>query len=166
MNTTAVEQFADFGLRTFPVFFGLQNEAFERLQKLARLNLAALKASLDEAQSALSSSQSGLMPLSELAALSQPFFERALSYAQHVQEIDLQFRAAVTRAGEALHDQYNAIWTQFSANLEQTAPFGSEAAFGAMQSAIAAMVCSAGTVPATGKRTTGTDAHSALPDVA
>jgi hypothetical protein len=48
MNSTAVVQSADFGLRTFPLFFRLQNAAFDRLQKVTHLNLAALKAAQDD----------------------------------------------------------------------------------------------------------------------
>ncbi|MFP3607255.1 phasin family protein, partial [Paraburkholderia sp. SIMBA_053] len=101
----AVEQSADFGLRTLPGIFGLQNEAFERLQKLTHLNLAALKAMLEEGQAALSPQQSGLPPAFGAVALSQRFVEHTLSYSTHVREIDSQFMAAVTRAGEDLRNQ-------------------------------------------------------------
>lgn len=144
MNTTTVEQSAAFGLRTLPVFFHLQNEGFERLQKLTLLNLAALKATLNEGQAAFSSSPSALPPSSGAADLSQQFFERILSYAEHVRQIDSEFMAAVAQAGEDLHNQYNAIWTQIAANLGQTAPLGSDAAFTAMQSAIGGVMRSQG----------------------
>ena len=62
-TTTAVEQSANFGLRTLPGLFGLQNEAFERLQKLTHLNLAAFETMMEEGQSALSPQQSGLPPV-------------------------------------------------------------------------------------------------------
>lgn len=47
MNTTTVEQSADFGRHTLPAIFRLQNEGFERLLKLTELNLAAIKGMLD-----------------------------------------------------------------------------------------------------------------------
>lgn len=79
MNTTAVEQSADFGLRTLPAIFCLQNEGFERLQKLTRLNFAALKVMLDGGQAVLSLLPSGLPPATGAVGLPQQFFERALA---------------------------------------------------------------------------------------
>lgn len=70
----------------------------------------------------------------------QQFFERALVYAEQVQQVDSQFLAAVTQAGEDLHNQYNVICKQLAANLGQTAPFGSDAAYTAMQPAIGGMI--------------------------
>jgi hypothetical protein len=168
MNTTAVEQSADFGLRTLPVFFRLQNEGFERLQKLTHLNLAALKAMLDEGQAVLSSLPSGLPPSTGAVGLSQQFFERALAYAEQVRQIDSQFMAAVTQAGEDLQSQYHAICKQLAANLGQTAPFGSDAAYTAMQSAIGGMMRSQGMMQATVKHATGTrtPGNAAVPDIA
>jgi hypothetical protein len=125
MNTTTVEQSAEFGLRTLPVYFGLQNEAFAHFRKLAHLSLAAWKAMLDEGQAVLSSSPSGLMPPAGAVGLSRQRFEHILSYAEHVRQIDSQFIAAVTQAGEELRNQYNAILTQIAANLGQTTPLGS-----------------------------------------
>src|SRR5260370_15435481 len=122
MNTTAVEQSADFGLRTLPAFFGLQNEGFERLQKLTRLNLAALKATLDEGQAVLSSLPSGLSSSTGAVGLSQQFFERTLAYAEQVRQIDSQFMAAVTQAGADLPIQYDATLKQLAAHPWQTAP--------------------------------------------
>ena len=167
MNTTAVEQSADFGLRTLPGIFGLQNEAFERLQKLTHLNLAALKAMLEEGQAALSPQQSGLPPAFGAVALSQRFVEHTLSYSTHVREIDSQFMAAVTRAGEDLRNQYNTLWPQVAANFGQISPFGSDTATTAMQSAIGGMMRAQGMMQETisqaaGTRTPGTP----VPDIA
>ena len=123
VNTTAVEQSAEFGLRSLPTIFGLQNETFERMQKLTHLNVAALKAMLEEGHATLlSSSKSALPPAYGAVALSQRFAEHALSYSARVCEIDAQFMAAVTRAGEVLRNQYSAIRTRIAANLPHTAP--------------------------------------------
>jgi hypothetical protein len=122
MSTTSVEQSAVLGLRTLPVFFELQQEGFERFQKLTQLNLVALEAMLDEGQAVLSSLQSGLPPLAGAVGLSQQFFERSRSYAEDVRQIDSQFMAAVTQAGENLRNQCNEIWTQVAVNLGRTTP--------------------------------------------
>lgn len=147
MNTTAVEQPADFVLHILSTIFSVQNEAFERMQKLTHLNVAALKAVLAEGQATLlSSSKSALPPVSDAVASSQRFAERALSYSVHVREINSQFMAAVTRAGEDLSNQYSAIWTGAATNLSQVATFGSDTAVTTMQSAIGAMMRTQGTI--------------------
>ncbi len=166
MNTTTVEQSADFGRRTLPAIFRFQNEGFERLRKLTELNLAAIKGMLDGGQSPLSSLPSGLPSSTGAVGLPQQFFEPALAYAEQVQQIDSQFLAAVTRAGEDLHNQYNVICKQLAANLGQTAPFGSDAAYTAMLSAIGGMMRSQGmmqeAVNHAGARTPG----NPVPDIA
>jgi hypothetical protein len=162
MNTTAA-----FGLRTLPVFFQLQNDGFERLQKLIHLNLAALKATLNEGQAAFSSSPSALSSFSGAADPSQQVFERTLSYVEQVHQIDSEFMAAATQAGEDLHNQCNAIWTQIAANLGQTTPFGSDAAFTAMQSAIGEMMRSQGMMQEAVKQAAGAyTPGSAVPHIA
>ena len=123
-TTTAVEQSANFGLRTLPGLFGLQNEAFERLQKLTHLNLAAFETMMEEGQSALSPQQSGLPPVAGAVGLSQRFTEHAVSYSTHVREIDSQFMTAIARAGEDLRNQYTAMWIKAATSFGQkTAPF-------------------------------------------
>jgi hypothetical protein len=75
--------------------------------------------------------------------------------------------AAVTQAGEDLHNQYNAICKQLAANLGKTAPLGSDVAYTAMQSAIGGMMRSRGMMQeavkhAAGARTPG----NAVSDIA
>jgi hypothetical protein len=138
MNVTTVKQSADFGQHTFPILFGLQLEALKRVQKLTELNLAALKATVDDGQGALSSWQFGPTAIAAVADLSKQFAKRAVSYAQQVEEIEGKFQTALIQAHEGLQSHYLAIWTQLAANLGQTASFGSAAAAGAAQSGIAA----------------------------
>ncbi len=141
MNTSAAEQSPVFGQPTLPVVFGLQLEAFESLQKLAQLNLSAMKATLDEAQGALSSSeQSASSPFAASAGLPQQWLNRGLAYTQHVQEIESKFQGAAIQASQVLYDQCNAMWAQFSGNLGSGEPFSSNAMTSAMQPAIAAAI--------------------------
>lgn len=167
MNTSAVEQSADFGRRTLPAIFRLQNEGFERLLKLTELNLAAIKGMLDGGQSPFHRCHLDYQSCTGAVGLPQQFFEPALAYAEQVQQIDSQFLAAVTRAGEDLHNQYNVICKQLAANLGQTAPFGSDAAYTAMLSAIGGMMRSQEMMQeavkhAAGARTPG----NTVPDIA
>jgi hypothetical protein len=138
MNFTAIKQSADFGERTFSVLFGLQFEAFDRLQKLTQINLTTLKATFDDGQHAWSSWQFGPTSIAAVADLSAQFVKRTLSYTQQVDTIDGQFLTALTQAREVLHGQYHAIWGQLAANLGQAASLGSDAVDDVVRSATAA----------------------------
>ncbi|CAB3680982.1 hypothetical protein LMG24076_02430 [Trinickia soli] len=155
MNTTVFEQSAEFGLRTLPAFFGLQSAGFERFQKLTELNLAAFKAMLAEGQAAFSALPSGLPASVGAVDQSQQFIEHAQSYGEQVRQIESRYMEAVTQAGENVHRQCNAIRDQWSANFGQAAPFGSDAAYTAMQSSVRALMESSGMMQETLKRAAG-----------
>jgi hypothetical protein len=163
MNVTAVKQSANFGQRTFPVLFGLQLEALERVQELTQLNLDALKATFDDGQSALSSWQFGPTTTAAVADLSQQFAKRAISYAQQVAEIEGKFQTVLIQACEGLQGQYHAIWTQLAANLGQTASSGLDAAAGAAQSASAAMLRCEGSMQEAVRQAGGASARAGSP---
>jgi hypothetical protein len=146
MNTSVTEQLTQSGQRTFPVIFGLQLEAFECFQKLTHLNVAAFKATLDDARGALSSGQLTSAPLAANTALPQQLIERGVAYTQHVQEIEAKFQGAVIQAGQALYEQCSSMWPKFSGNLVNGEGFGSNALMGAMQPAIDAINRSIGTM--------------------
>jgi hypothetical protein len=168
MNNRAIERTTDFGLHSFPALVDFQRDVLESLQKLTELNLAALKATVNEAQSAVSSWQFSLTPFAGAALSQQQFVERALSYAHHVEDIDRQFQAALIKAGEALRDQYADAWTRFNSNMGNGAPFGADAAVGAMQSVIATIAKAVGETPEYVKRTTGAGStdRTAVTDIA
>lgn len=168
MNITAVKQSADFGERTFPVLFGLQFEAFDRLQKLTQLNLATLKAAFDDGQRALSSWQFGPTSIAAVTDQSEQFAKPTLSYAQQVEAIDRQWQTALIQAREVLHDQYNAIWGELAANLAQAASFGSEAAADAVRSATAATLRREGSMQETVRQASAASARigSPAPEIA
>jgi hypothetical protein len=168
MNITAGKQFADFGERTFPILFGLQFEAFERLQKLTQLNLTTLKATFDDGQRALSSWQFGPTSIAAVADLSEQFVKRTLSYGQQVEMIDRQFQNALTQAREVLHGQYNAIWGQLAANFGQAASLGSDAAADAMRLATVATQRCEGSIQETVRQASAASARigSPAPEIA
>jgi hypothetical protein len=128
------------------VIFGLQLEAFECFEKLTHLNVAAVKATLDEARGALSSGQFTSAPLAASSGLPQQLIERGVAYTQHVQEIEGKFQGAVIQAGQALYEQCNSMWTQLSGSLGSGDTFGSNALMSAMQPAIDAINRSLGTM--------------------
>jgi hypothetical protein len=166
-TTTAVEQSANFSLHTLPGIFDLQNEAFERLQKVTHLNLAAFKAMMEEGKCALSPQQSGLPPIAGAISLSQRFTEHAVSYSTHIREIDSQFMAAVARAAEDARNQCTVMWTKAAAGFGQTPPFGSDAASTALQSALAGVMRAQRTMQETIGRATGTEMPGTpVPDIA
>ncbi|CAG4886188.1 phasin family protein [Paraburkholderia saeva] len=137
MNTV-VEQSTAFGQRTFPVLVSLQLEAFEWLQKLTQLNLAAMKTSLDEVQGALSSGEFASAPFAAGAGLPRQIIERSMAYAHHVQDIDAKFQGAVIEAGQNVVEQYRTTWSKLATSMEHTEPFGPNGVMSAMQPAVAA----------------------------
>jgi hypothetical protein len=155
MHSPAIEHSAAFGQRTFNIFTDLQLDGLACLQKLGELNLAALKASVTESKSALSAGQFNVAPFAGVSDLQQQLVQRTLSYAQHVKEIDAQFTAALTKAGESLREEFGANVAQLGSGFGQTTPFSSDSAFGAMQSVMASMIHSSNVVQDSIKRASG-----------
>jgi hypothetical protein len=140
MNTPNTMQSANIGAHTLPIFFGLQNEAFERMQKLTQLNLATVKAIVGEGQAAFAAPSAGPSLFANAPGLSQQFVEHTLAYAEHVRQIDSQFISAVAEAGTELRSQFDGIWKQWATSFGQGTPFDPSAAVAAMQSALGGMM--------------------------
>jgi hypothetical protein len=155
MHSPAIEHSAAFGQRAFNIFTDLQLEGLACLQKFGELNLAALKATVTESKSALSAGQFNVTPFAGASDLQQQLVQRTLSYAQHVKEIDAQFTAALTKAGESLREEFGANVAQLGSGFGQTTPFSSDSAFGAMQSVMASMIHSGNVMQDSIKRASG-----------
>lgn len=156
MNSPAIEHSAAFGQRTFNIFTALQLDGLACLQKLGELNLAAMKATVTEGSHALSAGQFNVAPLAGASDLQQQLVQRTLSYAQHVKEIDAQFTAALTKAGEALREEFGASVAQFGSGFGQTASLSPDSAFSAMQSVMASMIHSGNVIQDSIKRASST----------
>ncbi|ANB71749.1 hypothetical protein [Paraburkholderia phytofirmans] len=155
MHSPAIEHSAAFGQRTLNIFTTLQLDGLACLQKLGELNLAALKATVTESKNALAAGQFNTAPFAGVADVQQQLVQRTLSYAQHVKEIDAQFTAALTKAGESLREEFGASVAQFGSGFGQTAPLSPDSAFGAMQSVMASMIHSGNVIQDSIKRVSG-----------
>lgn len=121
--------------------FGLTAKAFEGVEKLVELNMAAAKAALDESaqstQSAMSVKDAQEL-LSMQAHLFQPLAEKTAAYSRQLFEIASGTGNEFTKAFEA---QAVAAQKQFAAMMDtatQNAPAGSESAVAMMKSAVVA----------------------------
>ena len=121
--------------------FGLTAKAFEGVEKLVELNMAAAKAALDESaqstQSAMSVKDAQEL-LSMQAQLFQPLAEKTAAYSRQLFEIASGTGNEFTKAFEA---QAMAAQKQFATMMDtatQNAPAGSESAVAMMKSAMLA----------------------------
>ena len=121
--------------------FGLTAKAFEGVEKLVELNMAAAKAAIDESslntQSAMSVKDAQEL-LAMQANLFQPLAEKTAAYSRQLFEIASGTGNEFTRAFEA---QAAAAQKQFAAMMDtatQNAPAGSESAVAMMKSAVVA----------------------------
>ena len=121
--------------------FGLTAKAFEGVEKLVELNMAAAKAALSDSaqstQSALSAKDAQEL-LALQANLFQPLAEKASAYSRQLYEIASGTGGDFTKAFEA---QAALAQKQFASLLDiatSNAPAGSESAVAMMKGAVAA----------------------------
>ena len=121
--------------------FGLTNKAFEGVEKLVELNVAAAKAALNEsathAQAVLSVKDAQELIALQASAL-QPLAEKAAAYNRHVYEIASGAQADFSKAFEAKVAESQAQFAGLVDNAAKNAPAGSETAVAMMKSAVAA----------------------------
>ena len=136
-----VEQVVASHKSNMETLFGLTSKAFESVEKIVELNLAASKAALTEA-SAHTQTALSVKDAQELLALQsgllQPLAEKAASYSRHLYDIATGTTSEFTKAMEV---QAAGAQKQF-ANLLDTAtsnaPAGSETAVAVMKGAVTA----------------------------
>ncbi|MCA3238738.1 MAG: phasin family protein [Curvibacter sp.] len=121
--------------------FGLTGKAFEGVEKLVELNLAASKALLAETASQ-SQTVLAVKDPQELFALQttllQPVGEKAVSYGREVYEIATATGAEFGKAFEAQFADAQKKFLDVIDSTAQNAPAGSETAVALMKSAVAA----------------------------
>jgi phasin family protein len=121
--------------------FGLTGKAFEGVEKLVELNLAASKALLAETASQ-SQTVLAVKDPQELFALQttlfQPVGEKAVSYGREVYEIATATGAEFGKAFEAQFAEAQKKFLDVVDSTAQNAPAGSETAVALMKSAVAA----------------------------
>ena len=139
MSSLDLEQTASAQRASLEVSFGILTKVFEGIEKLASLNLQALKSTLAESQEIAAKALSA-KDAQELFALqanqAQPTAEKIQSYWRHVYEIMSGTLAEFTTTFEAQTKRYQHDAQALVDNLGKHAPAGSEVVLTAWKSAI------------------------------
>ena len=121
--------------------FNLTTKAFEGVEKLVELNVAASRAALTEAQGtaqAMLSAKDAKELLALHASLLQPLAEKTAAYSRHLFDIAQGTGAEFTRAFEGKAAEAQKTFAGLVENATKNAPAGSETAVAMMKSAVAA----------------------------
>ena len=121
--------------------FGLTAKAFEGVEKLIDLNLAAAKAALGESAQntqAVLSVKDAQELLTLQASLMQPLAEKTVAYSRHLYDIASGTGAEFSKAAEAQAAEAHKKFLSVVDNAAKNAPAGSETAVAVMKSAVSA----------------------------
>jgi phasin family protein len=141
MYMLTVEQVVASHKSNMETLFGLTSKAFEGVEKIVELNLAASKAALSEV-SAHTQTALSVKDAQELLALQsgllQPLAEKAASYSRHLYDIASGTSAEFTKAVEAQAADAQHKIASLVDSAAKNAPAGSESAVAVMKSAVSA----------------------------
>ena len=136
-----VEQIMSANKANVEILFGLTSKAFEGVEKLVELNVAASRAILAEtasqAQSVLSAKDAQEV-LTLQSSLLQPMAEKAAAYTRNVYDIATGTGAEFGKAFEAQTAEGQQKFMSLVENTAKNAPAGSETAVAFMKGAVAA----------------------------
>jgi phasin family protein len=136
-----VEQVMAANQANFETLFGLTSKAFEGVEKLVELNLAATKALLADAASQTQSVLS-VKDAQELLALQssllQPLAEKTAAYTRNVYDIATGTGTEFGKAFEAQSAEGQQKFMNLVENTAKNAPAGSETAVAFMKGAVTA----------------------------
>lgn len=135
------EQIAAANKTSFETFFGLTTKAFEGVEKIVELNIAASKALLNEsvghAKEALSVKDvKGLLAVQ--TGIFQPMAEKTTTYSRHLYEIASATGAEFSKACEEQIADAKQKFMTLVETASKNAPAGSEAVVTAIKSAVTA----------------------------
>jgi len=119
----------------------LTTKAFEGMQKLSELNMAAAKAMADESAQTLQKFSTIRDPQALVAFVqsqAKPNTDKAASYGRAVYDIVSTTSDEFTKAAEAQFAQFNQEAAKMIDGIAKNAPAGSESAVAALKSAVAA----------------------------
>ena len=136
-----VDQIASSQKANFDVLFGLTEKAFQGVEKMVELNLAAGKAALNET-AAHAQALLKVKDVQEFVSLQQeviqPAGDKFSAYGRHVYDIVVGTQAEFTKAYEAqVADAQKAVLNMVE-TAAKNAPAGSESAVAFFKSAVAA----------------------------
>jgi len=119
--------------------FGLSTKAFDGVEKIVELNVAASRAALTEA----ASHSQALLKVKDVQGLLalqtsffQPLAEKAAAYNSHLYNIASSTSAEVTHAFEVKAQELQQGFASLVESTAKNAPAGSETAVAAMKSAV------------------------------
>ncbi|SDL92618.1 phasin family protein [Oryzisolibacter propanilivorax] len=121
--------------------FGLTNKAFEGVEKLVELNVAASRAALNEASThaqAVLAAKDVQQLLSLQASQFQPLAEKAVAYSRHLYDIASGTSAEFGKAFEAQAAEIQRNFGSFVDTATKNAPAGSETSVAVLKSAVSA----------------------------
>lgn len=119
----------------------LTAKAFEGVEKIVELNMAASKAALAESSEnakAILSVKDAQELMALQSSLMQPLAEKTAAYSRHLYEIATGTTSELTKAMEGQAAQAQQQFTGMVDAAAKNAPAGSEAAVAVMKSAVAA----------------------------
>jgi phasin family protein len=137
-----VEQVMKSHKANLETFFGLTSKAFEGVEKMVELNMAASKAALADASNH-TQSVLDVKDAQELLALQsgllQPLAEKTLAYNRHLYDIATGVTAEFSKNLEKQTAEAQKKFMDVVDNSAKNAPAGSEAAVAMMKSSVAAV---------------------------
>ncbi len=135
------EQIAAANKANMETLFGLTNKAFESMEKIVELNMAATKAAFNDvaetAQAALNAKDVQAL-LAVQARLVQPLAEKTAAYSRHLYEITASSTAELGKVMEAQTQDTQRKMGTLVDNMGKNAPAGSEASVAMMKNMVSA----------------------------
>lgn len=135
------EQIASAQKANIETLFGLTTKAFEGVEKIVELNVAASRAALSEAANH-SQALLNVKDVQSLLALQTSFFqplaEKTAAYNRHLYNIASSTSAELNKALESKSGEYQQSFNNLIESTAKNAPAGSETAVAMMKSAVSA----------------------------
>jgi phasin family protein len=141
LKMMTVEQILASQKANVETLLSLTAKAFEGVEKIVELNLAASKAALAESSEnakAILSVKDAQELIALQSGLMQPLAEKTAAYSRHLYEIATGTTSELTKAMEGQAAQAQQQFTGLVDAATKNAPAGSEAAVAVMKSAVAA----------------------------
>jgi phasin family protein len=135
------EQFISTNKANATTMFGLTEKAFEGVEKLIELNIAASKAAINETMSHAQSLMSIKDPqefISIQTAMFQPMAEKMTSYGRHVYDITTATSSEFTKTAEEKVAEAQHTISSLIETTSKNAPAGTESAVAMLKTAYSA----------------------------
>jgi len=149
------EQFAAANKATVDSLLAVANTALASAERIATLNLNTARSVIEDSASGAKAVLTAKDPkeaASIQAALAQPALEKAVAYSRSVYEITAQTQGELAKMVESQFADFQKSVASMLDLAAKSAPAGSEGAFSAVQSAVAAANASFGNMNAVAKQ--------------